>query len=462
MLIAVITFLRIFNLNYNSPFNDEAIYIVVGKMGLLENDFVTFGARSWMAGSPLVYPIMTSLVFQTGGITASRLLNIMFSLLIVEEVFILTRHLNLFSKKINQTAAYLAVIIAGFSGVGIYSSRLATYDIPSFFLLIFSINEMIKAGKTSTGKHYFLSALGLLLSYFCKIVTAIYFPFIVVASYIFTRKYQKQNLHIWFKYFLIPLLSGFAVYLVFDMESLKAYVSGQIDYEIYPLTEIIETIWNDMKLVLIFGLISAIILILKKKFYAASMLVFLASVLPAFHLYYHRFTTLDKHLYFSVVFLSPIIGYGLSYIIHSQSFPSIFLKATAYYGILYFLVSSIITFKQLEHSWPDTTMIDSFLSENSKQGDKILTQAGASTMLALYEKNHPVNITTFDWINYSGFTDENGYLQAVKDKYFQYIELNTADDTPKKESLREILLPEVEKQYNLVYQVGDFSIYEKK
>src|SRR4030042_1972523 len=66
---------RAINLNYNSPFNDEAIYIVVG----------TF---------------------------------------LVEEIYQLTRLIALSDSKTNQTAAITAAFLARFSGIGIFVSKL--------------------------------------------------------------------------------------------------------------------------------------------------------------------------------------------------------------------------------------------------------------------------------------------------------------------------------------------------
>src|SRR5688500_6963109 len=68
--------LRAHNLNYNSPFIDEAMYIVVGKWGFLQKDWLTFDAASWMLGHPYAYTPLTSLAYLSGGIVGSRFLNV--------------------------------------------------------------------------------------------------------------------------------------------------------------------------------------------------------------------------------------------------------------------------------------------------------------------------------------------------------------------------------------------------
>ncbi|MCL5432698.1 MAG: hypothetical protein M1524_01095 [Patescibacteria group bacterium] len=55
-LLLILTFafvVRIININYNTAFNDEAIYVVIGRMGLFTNDWWSYGAKLWMAGVPL-------------------------------------------------------------------------------------------------------------------------------------------------------------------------------------------------------------------------------------------------------------------------------------------------------------------------------------------------------------------------------------------------------------------------
>lgn len=82
--------LRIYNLNYNSPFNDEAIYIVLGRLGIFQGDWWIYNAASWMAGQPYVYPSMTAIAYMSGGIVASRVLNVLIGLLAIESMFALT------------------------------------------------------------------------------------------------------------------------------------------------------------------------------------------------------------------------------------------------------------------------------------------------------------------------------------------------------------------------------------
>ena len=65
--------IRVIGINYNSAFNDEAIYVVVGRLGIFANDWWSYGAKLWMAGLPYIYPPLTALAYEVGGLAGSRL-----------------------------------------------------------------------------------------------------------------------------------------------------------------------------------------------------------------------------------------------------------------------------------------------------------------------------------------------------------------------------------------------------
>src|SRR3989344_1864897 len=78
---------RFINLNYNSPFNDEAIYVVVGQSGLFLGDWVSYNAASWMAGHPYFYPSITAIAYKIGGIAQSRFVNVAFGILTLYTIY---------------------------------------------------------------------------------------------------------------------------------------------------------------------------------------------------------------------------------------------------------------------------------------------------------------------------------------------------------------------------------------
>ena len=459
--IIITTFLiRVINLNYNSAFNDEGIYIVVGRMGLFENDWSSYGANFWMAGLPYIYPPLSALAFQTGGLIGSRLLNIFFGVFLVEEIYRLTRLINLFDKKTNQVAGILAAFFAGFSGVGIFVSNLATYDILSFLLFVFALNSFLKSKDTNNGKYYFLSSIALLLAFFTKIIIAIFFPItFIVFLYILKNKSFKQK-RIAVIYLLIPFLIGISLYLFFYFDNLSVYIATHRNLgKAKALETIFQEIINIVGLALISAIPSFLILIRYRKIKEVMILLIFALATPIFHLFLKREQTLNKHLYLTVVSLSILIGYGFSVLIlNEKRLVKLLSSLTLIILMFLYFMDSQKTLIRLQKQWLDSTSLQEFLRYNVKPGNKILTENGGAVILALYDITFPPeNITTFDWIDYSNLNDESGYIQAVKDKYFDYIELN--NQYPGKESLRENIRKEMIGNYLLVYKKDDFEVY---
>ncbi|OGM13646.1 hypothetical protein A3A76_02900 [Candidatus Woesebacteria bacterium RIFCSPLOWO2_01_FULL_39_23] len=453
---------RIINLNYNTPFNDEAIYVVVGKMGLFANDWWSYGARLWMAGLPYLYPSLTAMAYQVGGIIGSRLLNVFFGVFLVEEVYRFTRMLNIFnSKKYNLPAALIASFIVAFSYVGIFVSKLATYDIPTYFLMLFSINSFIKANYFNNGKYYFLAAVSLLAAFLMKIVTALFFPVLFILSVIEIRKRNNFHKKLWYLYGLVPFVLGILFYALFFGRDILIYASSQTTRDSDFLQSIIHVIWENSYVTLIMSCISLYILLLIRRVKSVLGLLALALIIPIFHISLMRYPTLNKHIYLTIIFLSPIIGYTFAYLMDSKN------KIIAFVIRLSVLVLAIIylailpkNLYRLEHDWINTANLKKFLSTNVQMGDKVLAETGADVVLSLYNKTYPPgNIFTLDWIEYSGMSDDTAYIQAIRDKYFDYIELDNKNEAKKELAMK--ILTEIDGRYKLIYEEGFFKVYSR-
>ena len=468
---------RVIDLNYNSAFNDEAIYIVVGRMGLFTSDWWSYGANRWMAGLPYIYPTLSALAYQTGGVMGSRFLNVIFGTFIVEEIYRLTRLIAIFDRKTNQIAAIIAAFIAGFSGIGIFVSKLATYDLLSFLLLIVGINSFMKAKYFSNGKYYFLAFICLFLAFLTKIVVAFFFPVLFLMALVILKKRNKRHHNLAIKYFFIPFALGISAYSFIYFGNLMTYIVTHKGLELtYYYSDILKFIWEITGIVIIFTLPSVFVFLYLRKIKEVICLITFAGVIPLSHLILKRYATLDKHLYLTVIFLSVIIGYALaityskrkkilSYLSQKQIIANKIFITVFIYLILTTVTSVyiIVSYRQLlalEHEWINTTEVQKYLVQNVKTGDKVLTENGATIALALYNTTFPPkNIVTFDWIDYSGFQDNSGYFQALDDKFFDYIELDNQFEGKGelKDGIRERLNP----NYSTVYKKDNIEVYQK-
>lgn len=453
--------IRVVNLNYNSAFNDEAIYVVIGRMGLFAHDWWSYGAKLWMAGLPYIYPPMSALAYELGGISGARLLNVIFGVLLVEEVYRFVLLLNLFDTKTNRIAALIACFLAAFSGIGIFVSKLATYDMPSFLLFIVGINSFLKAKNFTNGKYYFLTFFCLFAAFLTKITIAIFFPILFVISILIMKARSVLDKRRAITYLYVPFFLATLVYFVLYRDNLMTYIATHRDLGSGNFTDIINVIWEEAYILILLLIPSTFLLIASKKIKATLALIALSLVMPLFHLALLRFATLDKHMYLTVIFLSVIAGYGVSLVLQSRDkMISTIVKIGIPIVMLLYLLSSQYILNVRENDWRNSYATQDYLVEKIQPGDKILTEEGGAVILALYGKIFPPkSIVTFDWIDYSGLSGEKGYLQAINDEYFDYIELNGRYQGSSE--LREKIRESMAEKYYLTYGSGNYEVYEK-
>lgn len=453
---------RVIGINYNSAFNDEAIYIVIGRLGLFANDWWSYGANLWMAGVPYIYPSLAALSYETGGLLGSRFLNIIFGVLLVEEVYRFVKLLNLYDKKINELAALISMFLVAFAGIGIFVSKLATYDILSFFLLILGINFFLKAIHHINGKYYFLAFFSLFVAYLTKIVIAIFLPVLFVLSILLVKGLKKTDKIRALKYLYIPFFLATIIYMFFYKDNLATYIATHKDLgKTDSYFNILKLIWDEASILILFAIPNLFLLFITKRLKPALVLITLAVAVPIFHSALLRYATLDKHVYLIIIFLAPIVGYGVAFAYYSKDK---LITLAAKLAIPAMFIFTIISARDIvylrEHDWQNSDLLAREIINRTKFGDKILTEEGGAVVLALYDKIFPPgSITTFDWIDYSGLSGAKGYSQAVSDEYFKFIQLDTTDEESETEK---IIREKMVNNYKIVYQQGNYQIYERK
>ncbi|MCL5432697.1 MAG: hypothetical protein M1524_01090 [Patescibacteria group bacterium] len=406
---------------------------------------------------------MTALAYQWGGIVGSRFLNVLFGVLLVEEVYRFTRLLKLYNEKINKLAALCAAFFVAFSGIGIFVSKLATYDMPSFFLFMIGINSFLKAEYYSNGKYYFLAFLCLFAAFLTKIVIAIFFPILLILSIFIIKDRSLDHKKRSIVYLYVTLAIAKIVLFVNYRDNLMTYITFHKDLgKTENYLDILALIWQESQMLLILFIPSAFLFILSKKRKTLISLALLAFTIPVFHLALLRYATLDKHLYLSVIFLSVIAGYGVSKaIFYKDRTVRLLTEVLLPIVVIMYIVTSYRIVIKHQSEWSNTMLLQSYLNQKVHPGDKVLTEEGGVVILALYDKIFPpTNIVTFDWINYSGLQDDPGYLRAVNDQYFDYIEIGKEqdEDSPRRNKIRNAMA----ENYSVVYKKDNFEVYERR
>lgn len=456
---------RVVNLDYNSPFNDEAIYIVVGRLGIFEWDWWSYNARSWMAGQVYVFPVLTALAYVSGGIVGSRFLSVLFGLVMVEAVVVLAMILTK-EGRASRLAGMIAGGLIAFLPASIFVSRLATYDIPSYASFFVGLALLVQAirNKPESGSLFFMAAVSFLFSFLSKVVTVIYFPLVLAGSYLAIRRYPNAK-DFWKKYFLVPLYAAMVIYGLISIEPLMTYAESQIITEKAHISQLAGEMWQQLRLLVlpfVFGLVG---LAVKKRwlFIAALVTGMVWMLIP--HLIFGKLATLEKHLVVTGAFgaiaagtgiagLTAKIRKGRSYVIYG---------AVIAFGVAYVL-AGLNEASEFNRRWPNAKAALAFLEKNVQPGDRVLAETGAAVILATYDQNYPLNTTTFDWLDYGRWKDDDAYGQAVRDGYFKYIEVEEVDyeKSGRFAALSETVNNNLDSDYELVYEQNGFFIYQRK
>ena len=226
--ILIIAFVvRVYNLNYNSPFLDEAIYITLGKT-LFYGNFNDHTPFNWVGGMPLLYPTISALAYIAGGIIGSRLINVILGTLSVYLMYKFTQKLHFWKEEhLNKATGIFAALFLAISAIPISLSRLATYDMLSvtFFLggLVFLLDALFKKNPNS----YFWSALCLLLAFLTKYTVLMFFPFILLLAYLYIKVYNKKQISE-VLFFIFMIIVGLGIYIGKYLTELTEFVTGQV------------------------------------------------------------------------------------------------------------------------------------------------------------------------------------------------------------------------------------------
>src|SRR3990167_9805010 len=119
LIILIAFFIRVYNLAYNSPFVDEAQYIVLGKK-VLAGHWQEAGPFSWVGGMPLFYPPLAA-IFGFFGIVGARFLSAVLGTLSVYLIYEFAKSIKLDeTEKTNQTIGLISAALLVVLAIPIY------------------------------------------------------------------------------------------------------------------------------------------------------------------------------------------------------------------------------------------------------------------------------------------------------------------------------------------------------
>jgi len=138
----------------DTAFEDESTYLWAGH---LEWAHLLHGTPlppfpSYFSGSPVIYPPLGALADSVGGLTAARILSLVFMLGATVTLWSITNRLH------GQRAAFFATALFAVLGLTLHLGSFATYDAMSVFLVALAAWLVVRAGDRQDATVWMLAA----------------------------------------------------------------------------------------------------------------------------------------------------------------------------------------------------------------------------------------------------------------------------------------------------------------
>lgn len=434
ILIGLVFWWRVSNLEYNTLFVDEAIYARIGEAILIGQD--PSDALGFMFGS-FFYPALSAVASDVGGIIAMRALSAVLTLIAALYVFLTARRL------FGQTAAFWALFLFALSGPGISLGQQAVYDVLAVTFLAASMYYTIVAAQRNRGeeKYYVIAGICFALAILAKYITIAYLPALAAFALAVRLRHRGRptlfSRPSWLLAFC-TLLIILSPYLFYNLPQIQQTFSGQFSTQVAPRGEIILTMLFDIGLVMfmaVIGLwicISEIAQMIKVRglnaiiFWVVAIALGLSLfALPIYHLATSNIRALWKHEVFALVFLSPIASVVTARLLNTfwkgsgrYSFEKRVLSAVLLIvGCLWFVRGAFIMNSNFQNSWPSVARATEHAERILRlQPDDFVLASGA-TIYEYYlfpDQPDPNRWQDTQGFQYNGVWGEAGMLDAVR------------------------------------------------
>src|SRR3990167_2069636 len=396
--------IRIINLNYNSPFLDEAIYINLGKEFWKGHWSELFSDISWVGGFPFFYPPISAIFHAAGGIVASRFFNVVLGTASVFLIYKFTREIfPVSSEKESKTAGIVASGLMATSTIPIVFSRLATYDALLVFLFLAGVVALARAVFEGERNTYMAAAVFLFLAFLAKYIAFIYIPLLLLITlYLAAKTKSGEAIGGILKSFWVPLLLLAIIYIATTFPELKQFLSVKTSEDHDSALTIVRLFLKYSPVVFLASIPAFYFMIVKRAGILVAILTF-GAILPLLvHLITGESQSVHQHSVFALIFLLPIIGAASAIVIDKYKTAGIALAA--FLVILNFIISTPQV-NALSSFWPNTTKASLFLKSKVNPADKILAESEDPITLALSGKLPAQNIEgpfDFTYQNYKG------------------------------------------------------------
>ncbi|MDX1994975.1 MAG: glycosyltransferase family 39 protein [bacterium] len=446
-LLGLIFFIRATNLNFNTLHLDEAIYTTVGEEIL--SGVTKQGATRWMYGSYL-YPIQATLAEHLGGVIGLRLLSAVFSTITALFVFLTTRRV------FNTRAGLLALFVFGFTGISINVGQHATYDVVSLPFLSMAVYFAVSAILRPERQQRYLLWAGFAFS-LC--VLGKYIAILMLPALILTMLtlHLARGRGLWsfitripWWHLIAPMLIILGIYGAYYVDDLRQAFSEGYAFQAEPRMKIIGNLVRDLGLIILLAMVAVVVILWKAFLRMRSRpglliavicllpILLIAILLPAlYHLVTANGRSMWKHNVYSLIFLAPIVGYGIAEFIdflrssssRSARTGTAFRVLSAGLTVLLLLLFITEAFRQntsFHRLWPNTSSVVSYLSEQGITPENRILSSGYSIYDYYFDFGvRDQNVWNNIWYaEYNNLTGREAVRQGIQDCAFDLVVLD--------------------------------------
>jgi hypothetical protein len=400
-------------LRARTAFGDEALYLSAGH---LEWSHWLHGAQipayqTWFSGAPVIYPPIGAIADSLGGLTAARLLSLVFMLGVTSFVWCTaTRLLQ------DVRAAFFAAALFAVLAPTLHLGSYATYDALALLLLAAATWCAVRARSSQNAARWMIAA-GLLLALAnaTKYATALYDPTVLCVA--FLSSWPDTGWQVALR--RAAFLAGTAAVVLTALLALggRGYLTGirlTTTGRVHgtdPASLVVADAWSWTAVVVVPAVIAVVVCGLRRRWPQALLLAVLALsalLAPADQARIQTTTSLNKHVDFGAWFAAIAAGYLLS----SLSRRRVVLAASL--AALIPVTSMGMAQARDMIDWPDVTGLVKVVRPLTAHGGHFLVET--TDVLQYYLPNT-------SWRQWSSTQSNNPeyYRQAIARHYFSVV-----------------------------------------
>jgi 4-amino-4-deoxy-L-arabinose transferase-like glycosyltransferase len=399
-----------------TAFGDEALYLSAGH---LEWSHWLHGTQipayqTWFSGAPVIYPPIGAVADSLGGLTAARLLSLVFMLGVTSFVYgTATRLLE------DERAAFFAAVLFAVLAPTLHLGSYATYDAPALLLLAAATwcAAGVRTGEQVTRR---IIAAGILLALAnaTKYATALYDPTVLCIAILSWWPDAGRKAALLRAAFLAGIAAAvLAVLLAFGgpgyLTGIRVTTTGRA-YGTDAASLVFADAWWWTAVVIVPAVGAAVVCVVRRRWPQALLLTVLAAsalLAPADQARIQTTTSLNKHVDFGAWFAAIAAGYLLSSLSRSR------LALAAWLAALVPVTSIGLIQAQAMINWPDVTGLVEVVRPMTDHGGHFLVET--TDVLQYY-------LPKTTWRQWSSTQNSNlaYYQQAIARHYFSVVVLS--------------------------------------